>query len=93
MHNHLHMQSLSVSGVPPLRWRKSTASNPNGNCVELAEVADGLVALRNSRYPAGPVVVGSRAAVAAFVCGARDGEFDDLVSDAAAERDADPLPS
>ena len=81
------MQSPSVSSGPPTRWRKSTASNPNGNCVELAEVADGLVAMRNSRYPAGPVIVGSRAAVAAFICGARDGEFDDLGCDAA-ERDA-----
>jgi len=61
-----------------VRWRKSTASNPSGNCVELAERAGGDVALRNSRFPAGPVLVGTRAAVAAFVRAARNGEFDDL---------------
>lgn len=61
-----------------VRWRKSTASNPSGNCVELAELAGGNVALRNSRFPAGPVLVGTRAAVAAFVRAARNGEFDDL---------------
>ncbi len=61
-----------------VRWRKSTASNPSGNCVELAELAGGDVALRNSRFPAGPVLVGTRAAVAAFVRAARNGEFDDL---------------
>jgi hypothetical protein len=83
VHNHLHMQSPSVRGSHPVQWRKSTASNPNGNCVELAEVADGIVAMRNSRYPAGPVVTCSRAAIAAFVCGVRDGEFDDFVGDAA----------
>ena len=59
-------------------WRKSTASNPSGNCVELAELAGGDIALRNSRFPAGPVLVGTRDAVAAFLRAARGGEFDDL---------------
>ena len=35
-------------------WRKSTVSNPSGNCVELAVLADGGVAVRNSRFPDGP---------------------------------------
>ena len=61
-----------------VQWRKSTASNPSGNCVELAELADGEIALRNSRFPSGPVLVGTRAAVAAFVLAARSGELDDL---------------
>ncbi|MHA6625661.1 DUF397 domain-containing protein [Pseudonocardia sichuanensis] len=61
-----------------LTWRKSTASNPSGNCVELAELAGGQIALRNSRFPAGPVLVGTRDAVAAFLRAARSGEFDDL---------------
>ncbi|MFC4944481.1 DUF397 domain-containing protein [Pseudonocardia sp. GCM10023141] len=61
-----------------LRWRKSTASNPSGNCVELAAMADGGVAMRNSRDPSGPVLVYTRAEIAAFLDGARRGEFDDL---------------
>jgi hypothetical protein len=68
----------STDNYEPVQWRKSTASNPSGNCVELAELAGGDVALRNSRFPAGPVLVGSRAAVAAFVLAARNGELDDL---------------
>ncbi|MHA6617996.1 DUF397 domain-containing protein [Pseudonocardia sp. DLS-67] len=61
-----------------VQWRKSTASNPSGNCVELAVLTGGDVAMRNSRFPAGPVLVGTRAAVAAFVLAARSGELDDL---------------
>jgi len=62
-----------------LVWRKSVASNPSGNCVELAELPDGGVAMRNSRCPTGPRLVYTRAEVAAFVRGVHAGEFDDLL--------------
>lgn len=35
--------------------------------------------MRNSRHPAGPTIVYSRAEIAAFIRGARTGEFDDFV--------------
>lgn len=75
VHEHLHVHSPSST----VRWRKSTASNPSGNCVELAELAGGDVAVRNSRHPAGPTIVYTRAEMAAFLQGVRSGEFDDLV--------------
>jgi nitrogen fixation-related uncharacterized protein len=34
--------------------------------------------MRNSRYPAGPALVYTRAEVAAFLAGVKSGEFDDL---------------
>jgi hypothetical protein len=74
LHEHLHVHTLT-SGV---RWRKSSASNPTGNCVELAELTGGAIAVRNSRHPSGPVLVYSRAEIAAFLTGIRAGEFDDL---------------
>jgi hypothetical protein len=80
VHEHLHVQLALTENCQPVHWRKSTASNPSGNCLELAELAGGEIALRNSRFPAGPVLVGTRAAVAAFVRAARCGEFDDLAS-------------
>lgn len=60
------------------QWRKSKASNPSGNCVEVAALAGGDIAVRNSRHPAGPALVYTRAEVAAFIEGVRNGEFDDL---------------
>lgn len=60
------------------RWRKSTHSGAIGNCVELAPLDDGTVAMRNSRHPSGPTLVYTRAEMAAFVAGAKEGEFDDL---------------
>ena len=61
-------------------WRKSAHSNPSGNCVEIAELPDGAIAIRNSRYPAGPALVCAPAEFAAFLASARDGEFDSLLS-------------
>jgi hypothetical protein len=57
-------------------WIKSSYSGPTGgNCAEVAFLADGQVAMRNSRHPDGPVLVFTRAEWDAFLSGASDGEF------------------
>ena len=60
------------------RWRKSQASNPSGSCVQVAELADGAIAMRNSRHPSGPALIYTRAEITAFLTGVKNGEFDDL---------------
>lgn len=59
-------------------WRKSQYSNSSGSCVEVAELPDGQVAIRNSRYPSGPALIYTQAEMAAFLAGAKTGEFDGL---------------
>jgi uncharacterized protein DUF397 len=70
------MPATDLTGA---KWRKSSASNPSGACVELAELAGEQVAVRNSRDKSGPALVYSRAAVAAFLRRIKNGEFDGLV--------------
>ncbi len=56
-------------------WRKSSKSNGQGACVEVAFLADGDVALRESEEP-GAVVVTSAIKWDAFLAGVRNNEFD-----------------
>jgi hypothetical protein len=67
-----------MPAVEGLAWRKAQSSMGNGACVELAP-AEGMVAIRDSKDPAGPVLRYTAAEWRAFLDGAKRGEFDDLV--------------
>jgi hypothetical protein len=71
---------MPAAELGEVRWMKSQYSNPNGECVELAALPTGEIAMRNSRFPAGPVLVYTQAEITAFLAGAKDGEFDQVVS-------------
>ncbi|MGH3796011.1 MAG: DUF397 domain-containing protein [Pseudonocardiaceae bacterium] len=58
-----------------LRWRKSSYSSGDGNCVEVADLDSGR-AVRDSKDPAGPALSFTAAGWSAFTAGVRAGEFD-----------------
>ncbi|HEV3294986.1 MAG TPA: DUF397 domain-containing protein [Streptosporangiaceae bacterium] len=61
-------------------WRKSSISNSQGACVELARLGSGEFAVRNSRNPDGPALIYTKAEIAALIQGVKLGEFDDLLA-------------
>ena len=67
------MNELNLSAAV---WRKSSYSGGSGGeCVEVAHGADGAVPVRDSKDPAGPVLVFGPDAWRAFLDGVRSGDF------------------
>lgn len=60
-------------------WVKSRKTEANGQCVELALLPTGSVAIRNSTDPDGPALLFSALEMDAFLDGAKKGEFDAMV--------------
>jgi hypothetical protein len=66
-------------GTVSTPWIKATASGSNGgDCVE-QRVHDGVVEVRDSKDRSGPVLRFTAAEFAAWLDGARRGEFDHLL--------------
>jgi Domain of unknown function (DUF397) len=77
---HQTRNGMPAGLLPAVTWQKSSRSNPIGNCVELALLPDGAgVAIRNSRDPEGPALIYTPAEITAFIEGAKEGDFDQLV--------------
>jgi len=62
-----------------LKWIKASSSYGSGACIEVAPDGD-LIALRNSRNP-GVVLHYTSDELAAFLDGAKRGEFDHLLGE------------
>ena len=58
-------------------WRKAQSSTSNGgNCLEVAPLSDGRVAIRDTEAPDQPPYVVRASVWNAFIDGAKNGEFD-----------------
>ncbi|MEU0663475.1 MULTISPECIES: DUF397 domain-containing protein [Streptomyces] len=65
------MREYDLSGA---QWRKSSYSDDNGgSCVEVLDDLPGVVPVRDSKNPAGPVLVVTAPAWRAFVEGVSAG--------------------
>ena len=70
------MSASELTELTGARWVKSSYSGPTGgNCVEVALLVGGQVAVRNSRHPSGTALMFSAGEWDAFIGGARDGQF------------------
>ncbi|MGW4892469.1 DUF397 domain-containing protein [Kitasatospora sp. NPDC004240] len=61
--------------IVAVRWRKSSYSNGQGECVEVADGVPGVLPVRDSKDPEGPTLLFTADAWAAFVVGIKSGEF------------------
>ncbi|MFE2373760.1 DUF397 domain-containing protein [Streptomyces sp. NPDC059398] len=67
------MRSLDLSVT---NWRKSSYSNSDGGaCLEVSDDFAAVIPVRDSKYPAGPVVTFAADRWSSFVSALRDGEL------------------
>lgn len=60
-----------------VEWRKSSYSGNGGaDCTMVATLSNGMVGVKDSKDPDGPVLQFTRSEFRAFVLGVKDGEFD-----------------
>jgi Domain of unknown function (DUF397) len=70
---------MPATDLGDLPWQKSPTSSPAGNCVEMAALPTGEIALRNSRHPDGPALIFTNAEIRHLLLGAAAGHFDNLL--------------
>jgi len=67
------LETLTITAVSP--WTKSSLSHANGNCVEIANLSDGQVGMRDSKDVTGPALGFPSEEWKAFLGGVQNGEF------------------
>jgi len=60
----------------PAQWRKSSRSGAGNACIEIAVLADGSRAIRDSKDQSGPVLMLDSTAWTEFAARIRTGKFD-----------------
>ncbi len=64
-----------MTALPQALWRKSSRSNDQGHCVEVADNLVGVVGVRDSKDVAGPALLVSRSGWPAFVSATKADAF------------------
>jgi len=67
---------VSTTDLSSATWRKSSRSNGQFSCVEVAGLDSGRRVVRDSKDPAGPALIVTATGWAAFTAGIPTGEFD-----------------
>ncbi|MFI6451011.1 DUF397 domain-containing protein [Streptosporangium amethystogenes] len=69
---------MNTIDLPDAIWRKSSLSDGQNNCIEVATLTHEGVGVRDSKNPDGPALVFSTGDWRTFVNGIKGGEFDNL---------------
>lgn len=75
---HPIQNGMSAADLDGVSWTKSQHSQVT-DCVEIARLDDGSIAMRNSRFPAGPALIYTQGEINAMILGAKSGDFDQFM--------------
>lgn len=70
------MDETVADELDRVTWRKSGFSNDQGQCVEVAALSNGTIAVRNSNAPGAGTVFFTPAEMSSWIQGCKAGEFD-----------------
>jgi hypothetical protein len=66
---------VSTTDLSSATWRKSSRSNGQGNCVEVADLDGGHRAVRDSKNPTGPALIITPTQWTTFTAALRTGDL------------------
>jgi hypothetical protein len=72
-------RGVTAADVSRAFWRKSSFSNLNGSCVEIARLRPDRIAVRDTKdNGVGPTLIFTGREWSAFIAGAKEGQFDNF---------------